>query len=235
MCQRYAKKHTHTHTHKKEITHTNETKHKKYIDLTGSSVSSVPELPMEMAYIKGMIDPNNDKNHYIFGSLENNLCWKYDFKRKKYIELNDEMHTHANQLKVRGHECALFEIPNDESYNDSDDKYALIYGGNSQSACYLIYEFKNETWNENAIELNDLWFDNTDIMRNGKSKYGFGQDLSMITDLFEKNKIHFVGGELSETKYGVFEFNREILLNRHLRKKTKQNKTVFWVGFGGCV
>ena len=93
---------------------------------------------------------------------------------------------------MKEHECAYFEISNDK--NNDIDKYALIYGGCQKHACYHIYEFKNETWNKNAIKCNGTWFRNHRISLGFESKYGFGGGLSMITDLFEKNKIYIVGG-----------------------------------------
>ena len=43
------------------------------------------------------------------------------------------------------------------------------------------------------------------------SRKCFGQGFSMITDIFEKNKIHVIGGMLSEQKYGYFQFNQQII------------------------
>ena len=50
-------------------------------------------------------------------------------------------------------------------------------------------------------------------MMDGSSQYGFGAGLSMITDIFQKNKIHVIGGELSSQKYGYFQFDNHVLSN----------------------
>ena len=38
----------------------------------------------------------------------------------------------------------------------------------------------------------------------------------MVTDLFTKNKIHVIEGRKSQTNYGYFEFNEQILNNPNL-------------------
>ena len=43
-------------------------------------------LPESMYFARGIIDPNNDKNYYIFGGKSSNQCWKYDNESQKYIE-----------------------------------------------------------------------------------------------------------------------------------------------------
>ena len=170
----------------------------------------------EMYNVRTVLDPTNDKNYFIFGSANNQQCWKYDCHKQKYIELKYNIPKHKDQTHVYCHECAYFEIKNKK--NDCD-KYALLYGGGffeTWGACYHIYEFNNEKWNENAMKLNDKWFDNESILQGEHSKYGFGEGLSMITDIFEKNKIHIMGGLGDSHKYGCFEFNHQILLNDKL-------------------
>ena len=109
------------------------------------------------------------------------------------------------------HACAMFE-----TINDASNKYGLIYGGNDGRATYNIYEFEKQKWNDIAFQLNNQWFNNDNIMKDGHSEYGFGKGLSMITDLFAKNKIHIIGGRESEQKYGYFKFNEQILNNDNL-------------------
>ena len=87
---------------------------------------------------------------------------------------------------------------------DASNKYVLIYGDH-KSATYNIYEFKAQKWNEIGFQLNNQCFNNDNIMKDGTCKYGFGNVLSMITDLFAKNKIYIIGGESSYQKYGYFE------------------------------
>ena len=161
-----------------------------------------------MCNVRGVIDPNNDNNHFIFGSVDNNKCWKYDYETQTYIEIKPGIPKHSTQKNVDGHQCAYFEINN--------DKFALIYGGSRFSACYAIYEFNNQKWNDIACQLNDTWFENAKIAKYGLLNKGFGDGLSMITDIFEKNKIHIVGGYRTEFKYGCFTFNHEILSNPNL-------------------
>ena len=169
-------------------------------------------LPKKMTYIRGIVDPKNPKNHYIFGSQGNNECWKYNYETQEYIELKNNIPKHINQYEVNGHECAYFEIKN----NNHCDQFALIYGGSYGSSCYSIYEFENEKWNLNACKLNNKFIFNQNIMFNLDSKYCFQAGLSMITDIFQKNKIHICGGRQTLNKYGYFIFNHEILSNPDL-------------------
>ena len=165
-----------------------------------------------MTCIRGFVDPNNDKNHFIFGALFKDECWKYEWEKQTYFKLSD-IH---KQPSVGWHDCAYFEIKNkNKNKNNNNTQYVLIYG-NTYNGIYCIYEMQNERWNDNAIKFNDLWFNNHEIMKDGKSKYGFGYHLSMITDIFEKNKIHVIGGNESGNKYGCFEFNEDVLLDVNL-------------------
>ena len=152
------------------------------------------------------IDPFNDNNHFIFGSNNNNNCWYFNNKNKpSYIQI-ESIPKHKTQKEVRGHACAMFETEN-------NNKYVLIYGGEILAATYNIYNLKMNKWDNNAIKLNKQWFIDQWIMYDGHSEYGFGSGLSMITDLFEKNKIHIIGGCNSYQKYGYFEFNEQIINN----------------------
>ena len=147
-------------------------------------------LPREMTGIRALIDPYNDNNWYIFGSFNNIGCWYFNENENEqsFIKINDI----PTQNKPKGHGCALFET------SKNKNKYALIYGGDEASTTYNIYNLNKQKWIEIAI-------------KNNPSKYGFGESLSMITDLFVKNKIHIIGGYKSEQKYGYFEFNDEIM------------------------
>ena len=164
-------------------------------------------LPMRMAHVKTMIDPYNDKNYFIFGSQNfenNNECWYYNHETHSFNKINDIPRCQGRP--VSGHACAMFEAINDGNTN----KYGLIYRGSSFTPVYSIYEFKTKQWNEIALQINKQW------VKNNSDKYMFGSGLSMITDLFAKNKIHIIGGQQSYNKYGYFEFNEEILNNRNL-------------------
>ena len=170
-------------------------------------------LPGEMWMVCALVDTFNDNNYYIFGSDYNNQCWYFNQKKESFIKI-DDIPRHIGQNEVSDHGCAMFETPQNKN------KYALIYGANlgraGETATYAIYDFKINAWNENAIKLNNLWFNDEKIMKNGQSKYGFGQGLSMVTDLFQKNKIHIIGGASSLQKYGYFEFNEDIINNSDL-------------------
>ena len=115
------------------------------------------------------------------------------------MKINNHLSKSMTSLNVsHNRECALALFETTENHN----KYALIYGSNYLSATYNIYDFKKKKWNTNAIKLNNPWFDNDKIMKDGNSKYGFGNGLSMITDLFAKNKTHW--RILKSTKIWVF-------------------------------
>ena len=170
--------------------------------------SKVEKIPFKMFNVRALVDPFNDNNYYIFGSLRNNACFYFNEMQQKWADIIPK---HISQNEVWGHSCAMFETEN-------KNKYILIYGGDchSGSSTHNIYDLQTQKWNANAIKLNNQWFNNKDIMYDGASKYGFGEGLSMITDLFVKNKIHIIGGLLSEQKYGYFEFNQQIIDNPKL-------------------
>ena len=168
-------------------------------------------LPETMMALQTLIDPFNGNNYYIFGSLQNNKCWYFNHKTQTFKQI-DDIPKDARQNSVSWHNSAMFETTN-------DNKYALIYGGVKtfgSNATYNIYNFKMKTWDDNAVKLNNQWFDNQNIMKDGGSMYSFGKHVLMITDLFEKNKIHIVGGHQFLTKYGYFEFNQQILNDPNL-------------------
>ena len=179
------------------------------------------KLPMSMESVRGFVDPSNDKKYWIFGSEFNNKCWEFNYKDKKYIKLKKDIPKHEKQQKVRAHGCAYFEIPNVTNENEMC-QYALIYGG--YDAYYGIYEMQNKKWNTIARQLNGKGFGNEEIMKGGESEYRFGAHVSMITDIFEKNKIHIIGGYQSENKYGCFKFEEQKLMNPNLSYITS-----FWI------
>ena len=124
-----------------------------------------------MSHIQTMIDPCNHKNYYIFGgwynSTEKNKCWYFNHDTQRFNQIND-IPKHKTQKKAMMHNCARFETIN-------DNKYALIYGGDyfdHSNATYNIYDFKNQKWNDIALQLNNQWFNNDNIMKRGVSKYG---------------------------------------------------------------
>ena len=147
------------------------------------------------------------RNSLIFRAYKNQ-CLYFNENKQSHIEISD-IPKHESQFQVNGHGCSMFEIQN-------DNKFAFVYGGNYGTATYNIYNLKKKEWDNNALKLNNQWFNNNDIMADGASKYGFGNGLSMVTDLFEKNKIHIIGGSLSNRKYGYFKFNHQIMNNPEL-------------------
>ena len=199
---------------------------KKIQNTNKSGKKQLHVLPMKMANVKTMMDPWNHKNYFIFESL-NNQCWYFNDEKQTLDRIID-IPKCQTQNGVCGHSCAIFE-----TFNDASNRYALIYGGNDKSATYNIYEIKTKQWNAIATQLNYKWFKNKNIMHDAFSEYSFGQGLSMITDLFAKNKIHIIGGALSHEKYGCFEFNQQILNNPnlsfvwlHCKKEKTTKKTI---------
>ena len=166
------------------------------------------KLPSKLSLIRALIDPFNDNNYYIFGNFMDNRCWYFNNHKQSFDEIN-KIPKHEIQYQVDGHGCAMFVTEN-------NNKYALIYGGWDTRASYNIYNFQTKQWNDNAIKLSEQWVKNQNIVFDRNSEYAFGGGLSMITDLFEKNKIHIIGGFGSEKKYGYFEFNEQILNNSDL-------------------
>ena len=165
---------------------------------------------------------------FIFGSYNNNKCY--------YLTKNDCIHftnipknNDKKQKNVAYNECALFEMPKNNT--NIIKHYALIYGGSDNRAYYQIFEilFENKEniknnsnesnnfgkWNANVSQCNNVWFNNQQIMKDGSAIYGFGDGLSMVTDLFDKSIIHIAGGYQSRNKYGYFKMNEQCLNNNN--------------------
>ena len=158
-------------------------------------------LPRKMVQAAALIDPYNDKNCYIFGSRGNNQCWYLNNQNKPtFIKIDDITEIRKGfeiQIMVEKHACALFETPK------SKNKYSFIYGEYRN-----IFDFQNERWIESDFEFK---FDDHSFYT--RYDFEFGRGFSMITDLFEKNKIHIVGGEESKRNYGYFEFTEGMIKN----------------------
>ena len=180
-----------------------------------NTIENVLQLPERIAFAKILNDPCNDKQFYIFGSANDNRCWYFNNEPETLVfsKISD-IPKHKNQYKVLFHDCAVFKTIK------NNNKYALIYGGQYSvfggHATYNIYDFKKQKWNDIAFNLNNQWFNNPEIMKDQRSKYNFGKKLQMITDFFQKNKIHVIGGFKTQQKYGYFEFNEQILNNPNL-------------------
>ena len=160
-----------------------------------------------MMHVRGVIDPFNCNNFYIFGHNDSNDCWYFDHKTDELIEINKIPFNFGCQGYVYGHNCAVFEI--------KDNYYCLIYGGSNNSATYNIFDFQTQKWNANIAELNNQWFNNSQIMSHADSPFGFMGGCAMIKDIFCKNKIHIMGGYMSEQKYGYFQFSKQMLNHKH--------------------
>ena len=137
-----------------------------------------------------MVDPYNDKNHFIFGSFQKSKCWKYDHTQEKYISLKDDSNSATNL-------CAHFTV--------NKSHYAFILGKSKnesnvgESDGYQIYEFpENDQCNDNDIQhFSDKITNQITFLSMFTS--------AMITDVFEKNKIHVI----NSMQYGYFEFTAE--------------------------
>ena len=160
------------------------------------------EFPKRTAEIAAVTNTNKSELH-IFGSENDNTCYYFDLQIQKY-ECIDEIPKAMSQKNVKGHKCAMFEIKN----NDTNNTYALIYGGYIYKRCYYqIYDFQKKEFDKQIIKYNNLWFNDTNIIKGGQSVYGFGRHCSMITDIFHTNIIHIAGGFESQNKYAFFRFN----------------------------
>ena len=152
----------------------------------------IRKLPYKLCRISALIDPFNKNQYFIFGSANWHKCWYFDQNEQSFIEINDM------PMYRTPHGCAMFET------KENQNKYALIFGSDrdrdrarhreTYRATCNIYDFQTKKSNDNVIE----------------SEYGFGEGLSMITDLFAENKIHIIGGRHSERKYGYLEFNEQM-------------------------
>ena len=96
------------------------------------------KLPRKMTYIRALIDPFNDNNYYIFGSLCNNQCWYFNDQTQTHTQICDIPTKHS----VFNHNCAIFKTQN-------KNKYVLIYDGGSANAICNIYNLKTKKWIEN--------------------------------------------------------------------------------------
>ena len=167
-----------------------------------------------MKDIRGIVDPLNTENYYIFGGTHSNECYYFNKKEKIYVNLGS-VPKHYKQLQLMGHGCAYFKIKNQNNYNnnynnyDNYNHYALIYGSNSNDGYFQIFDLKLRKWDSQISKYNNLWFNDENIMKNRLSKYGFGHGLSMVTDLFNPNIVHIAGGHRTLIKYGYFDFDNE--------------------------
>ena len=127
------------------------------------------ELPLPMNSAVCMVDPDNDKNHLIFGYIDDNGlsvcdCWKYDYTKQKYIRLKYQFELSPYHLLI-----------------------SVVFG------IHCNYKFPKNSYN-----LDDIQHDPR------KPKNDLSMQL-MITDVFEKNKIHFA--KLQNHNYEIFTFN----------------------------
>ena len=158
-------------------------------------------LPEDIKEVNGVMkDPNNDKNYFIFYTM-NDTCWKYDSQKQIFISLKSNINEQTTHRWMN--DCAYFEIKNDNLYY----QFALVNGGPHLKQHYSIYELQNQKWN---LSLQKLIENETNI------QCDFGVESSMITDIFNKNKIHIIGGTQSEQKYGCFKFNHDIFVNQNI-------------------
>ena len=152
------------------------------------------KLPDTIEDIRALNDPCNDNNWFIFGSQGNNDCWHFINEKQWFDEIDDIPDS------PDGTEGLTNFIDTQQTYamfetKDNQNKYALIVGGCYNWVRCNIYDFKKKKWN-----------DNNEIITLFSEKQSLEKEISMITDLFQKNKIHVIG--LSE--YYYFEFKDQI-------------------------
>ena len=140
------------------------------------------ELPWDIPLPACMVDPFNDKNHFIFGGWETGTCWKYENTDEKYKILEPT----RNSKKCF---CAPFIFNNLH--------YALILG---DSNGYHIYKFPKN--NDNPLAHNFTHFPSFQHETATVDMMSF----AMVTDVFRKNRIHII----NYNKYGYFEFKDAI-------------------------
>ena len=167
-------------------------------------------LKFPMSLVRGITDPMIPSNIYTFGSVRRNQCF-YIFNDTNSINTIHEIPRAPGQRLVFGHGCDLFKINDKMSQNLKYNYYCLIYGGSKSQGCFHVFNLQTKKWNENIEKLNAKWYNDSNIMQNGQSIYGFGNNCSMITDLFDLSIIHIAGGSESNTKYGYFQINHYIL------------------------
>ena len=167
--------------------------------------------------IWGIVDPNNDENHYIFGCQSYNdifgdqsdnscECYKFDYKKQEYIRFESgELSQKNKQILANdwGCQCVYFELQkeNFENFNFQFVLFCWSFGS------YAIYEINNQKWNKNLLNVCKK------TMPEGYQ--GHIAEISLITDIFETNKIHIMVGNAI---YGYFNFNRQMLSDSNLSK-----------------
>ena len=161
-------------------------------------------MPKQIEDPKVMLDPTNDARCFIFGDIRHSECWIYDSISKTSKQLSNGVPVQPdligeNQLD---YECASFEIEE----HGKTSRYGLLYNSRTR---YCIYEFETNTWNKNACilqkKLTPYW-----------TSGFFSTELSMITDLFNKNTIHIMEGYRNQYKYGYMKFDFQTLNNPNL-------------------
>ena len=161
---------------------------------------------------KLMLDPTNGARCFIFGDIRHSECWIYDSisQTPKQLANGVPVERGWNGYKDKlDYECASFEIEE----HGKTSTYGLLYGGRAR---YSIYEFETNTWNKNACILQEKWKKDTILCDYSTDGYGFSEELSMTTDLFNKNTIHIIGDRRSSYKYGYMKFDFETLNDPNL-------------------
>ena len=154
-------------------------------------------LPPEMYKVAFMVDPYNDKNHFIFGDRDAGKWWKYDYTEQKYIELKHN----ENKDEFKENQCVHFTIKNTH--------YAFIAPiKRPYTNCqFHIYKFAQ---NDQCGEV---------FSWDGMEKFMYEKEISIIGDVFEKNKIHV----LSDKIYHCLTFHEHNRKPGNFHTHTKKN------------
>ena len=67
----------------------------------------------------------NDNNYYIFGGSHGNKCWWFHDNQQSFVNI-DEIPKHSMQIRVNGHGCAMFEIPENKNKYVFCDIYNVV-------------------------------------------------------------------------------------------------------------
>ena len=169
------------------------------------------ELPECFEVPKIIVDPTNDASYFIFGDNNDSRCWKHDCISQTSEQLASGVPIAIgprNYNSKLDYEPAYFQLKND---NNETSTYIILYGG--EESGYHIYDLQTQTWDENSCMLHQK-LRNEHIDR--YSEYAFGEGLCLITDLFNANKIHIIGGRRTYHKYGYMQFSHTTLHNPNL-------------------
>lgn len=151
-----------------------------------------------------MVHPKNDNNFLIYGIHKNRLkCWEFVAETRKYDQLKLDLPIDCTYSDDKCAELSHFTLSKSSIHSKKDSHFMFICKCNNTQS---IYKMKNKKWTVIQRE-----------MKVNECNY----PLSVITDIFQQNKIHIV----TKKSYCCLEFNDQVLC--HGKFENSKKFTIF--------